>query len=113
MNVEYLSEGVCFVVVSKEPELRQELEKLNETVGHRGDYDVVLDFTRVEIVTSSSMSNLLILQDFLRQHGHKLVLCGVSLPTRGALNVAGLDRVFQFADDKFDGLACLQTAHNP
>lgn len=112
MNIEYLSEHVCFVVVSKEPILRQELEELNEAVGHRGNHDVVLDFTRVEIITSSSMSNLLILQEFLREHSHTLVLCGVSLPTRGALRVAGLDRVFQLADDKFAALASLQAAPN-
>jgi len=110
MSVEYLPDKVLFAVLPKEPQLHQELEAINETVSNNGNYDVVIDFTRVEILTSSSISNLLILRNLLHEQGRQLVLCSVALPTRGLLNVVGLDGFFSLAEDKFAALARLQAS---
>ena len=108
MSVEYLPEKVLFAVLPKEPQLRQELETINETVSNNDSYDVVIDFTRVEVLTSSSISNLVILRNLLHEQGRQLILCNVALPTRGLLNVVGLDGFFSVAEDKFAAFAKLQ-----
>jgi anti-anti-sigma regulatory factor len=110
MAVEHLSDEVLLVVLPKEPQLRHELETINETISNNGDYDVVIDFSRVEILTSSSISNLLILQNLLCERGRRLILSNVALPTRGLFNVVGLEGFFSFADDKYAALANLQHA---
>jgi len=108
MSIEYLPDNVLFAILSKEPQLRQDLETINETVSSNGDYDVVIDFTRVEVLTSSSICNLVILRNLLCDRGRQLVLCNVALPTRGLLNVVGLDGFFNLAEDKFTALARLR-----
>jgi anti-anti-sigma regulatory factor len=100
--------GILLAVLPKEPQLRRELETINDTISNDGDYDVVIDFTRVEVLTSSSISNLVILHNLLCEHGRQLILCSVSLPTKGLFNVVGLADLFSFAEDKFAALARLQ-----
>ncbi len=110
MAIEKLSDEVILVVLAKEPQLRHELEAINETISDDGDCDVVVDFAGVEILTSSSISNLVILRNLLRERGRKLVLCNVALATRGLFHVVGLEGFFDYADDKFAALASLQHA---
>ena len=99
---------VLLAVLPKEPQLRHELETINETVSSNDDYDVVIDFSRVEVLTSSSISNLVILHNLLCERGRQLILCNVTMPTRGLFNVVGLDGFFSLAEDKFAALARLQ-----
>ena len=108
MAIKHLSDEVVLVLLPKEPQLRHELEIVNETISNDGNYDVVIDFSQVEILSSSSISNLLILHNLLCEHGRKLILSNVALPTRGLLNVAGLEGFFSYADDKYVALERLQ-----
>jgi len=64
--------------LSREPEMGNELITVKKMVRDRGDCDVVIDFSGVDIVTSSSLSKLLKLRKMLSDSGHKLVLCSVS-----------------------------------
>lgn len=86
----------------------EELKTVTEMVRDRGDCDVVVDFSSVDIVTSSSLSKLLRLRKLLADCGHRLVFCGVAAATRGIFTVTGLDGIFELADDKFVALASLQ-----
>jgi anti-anti-sigma regulatory factor len=110
MRVEELSDDVLLVVLPKEPRLRTELAKLNETLGKRKDCDVIIDLSLVEIITSSSISNLMILHSLLDEHGRKLILCNVALPTKGVFKTVGLDELFDFAVSRPAALALLQGA---
>jgi len=108
MGIQNLSKDVLFVDLPfKELQMGDELKSLNEIVSNRSDCDVVVDFSKVEIVTSSNISNLLALRALLREHGRQLILCGVSAPTKGIFTVAGLDAVFEFANDKRAALAAM------
>ena len=69
--------------------------------------DVVIDFSIVEVLSSSSLSNLLILRGMLEERGRSLVLCNVSVITKCIFRVAGLDEVFDFADDKPTAVAAV------
>jgi len=85
-----------------------ELKTVTGIVRDRGDCEVVIDFSNVDIITSSSISKLLKLRKLLGDCGHRLVFCSVAAATRGIFTVTGLDGIFEFADDKFVALASLQ-----
>ncbi|NQT03507.1 MAG: STAS domain-containing protein [Planctomycetes bacterium] len=107
MGIQGWSEDIILVDLLQEPEMRDELETVVEMVRDKGNCDVVIDFSGVDIVTSSSLSKLLNLRKMLSDSDHKLVLCSVSSSTKGIFMIAGLDANFEFADDKSVVLASL------
>ncbi len=108
MGIQNWSEEIILVDLPQEPEIGDELKTITEMVRDRGDCDVVIDFSRVDIITSSSLSKLLKLRKLLADCSHRLVFCSVAPATRGIFTVTGLDGIFEIADDKFVALASLQ-----
>jgi anti-anti-sigma regulatory factor len=108
MGIQNWSENVILVELPPEPEFGEELKSATEIVRDRGDCDVILDFSSVDIVTSSSLSKLLKLRKLLVDCGHQLIFCSIASATRGIFTVTGLDGVFEVVDDKFAALATLQ-----
>jgi anti-anti-sigma factor len=108
MGIQDWSEDIILVDLPQEPETGEELKTVTETVRDRGDCDVVIDFSNVDIITSSSLSKLLKLRKLLSDCSHQLIFCSVAAATKGIFTVTGLDGVFEFADDKFVALASLQ-----
>ena len=108
MPTESCTEDTIVVDLPPEQEMRTELESLMETVSLRGHCDVVINFSRVDIVTSSSFCRLLKLRTLLADHGHRLVLCCLEANTKGIFAMIGLDRVFEFVDDKSAALKSLR-----
>jgi len=108
MGIQNWSENVILVELPPEPEFGEELKSATETVQAKRSCDVVLDFCRVDIVTSSSISKLLKLRKSLADCGHRLVFCSVAPATKGIFTVTGLDGIFELVDDKFAALATLQ-----
>lgn len=111
MGIQNFSKNVIFVdLPSDVSQIGEELNNLNETVSARTDCDVVIDFFRVEILNSSSIGNLMILRKLMEEHGHQLVLCNVAVMTKYIFTVAGLDKLFDFVDDRFAAMAAAQGA---
>lgn len=111
MSIQHPPENLIVVnLPSRELEIADELRGLNETVGENPDCDVVIDFSMVEVITSSSLSNLLILRNMLGERGRSLVLCNVSVITKCIFRVAGLDEAFDFANDKPTAVAAIHAA---
>lgn len=108
MGVQNWSDDVVLVDLPQEPQMSGELKTVTEIVRDRGDCDVVIDFSSVDIVTSSSLSALLKLRKLVADCGHKLVFCSVAPATKGIFTVTGLDGIFDLVDDKFVALAGLQ-----
>ena len=108
MGLQNWSEDIILVDLPPEPGLGDELKTATDISRDRGDCDVVVDFSGVDIVTSSSLSKLLKLRKLLADCGHRLVFCNVAPATRGIFTVTGLDGIFEVADDKFVALASLQ-----
>jgi anti-anti-sigma factor len=108
MGIQNWSEDILLVDLPAEPDIGEELKTITEMVRDRGDCDVVVDFSNVDIVTSSSLSKMLKLRKLLGDCGHRLVFCGVAAATKGIFTVTGLDGIFEIADDKFVALASLQ-----
>jgi len=108
MGIQDWSEDIILVDLPQEPDMGEELKTVTEMVRNRGNCDVVIDFSSVDIVTSSSLSKLLKLRKLLTDCGHQLVFCNVAGATKGIFTVTGLDGIFEFAEDKFVALAGLQ-----
>lgn len=108
MGIQNWSEDIVLVDLPEEPDMVDELRTVTGLVRNRGDCDVVIDFSSVDIVTSSSISAMLKLNKLLTDCTHKLVFCNVAPATRNIFTVTGIDGIFEFADDKFVALATLQ-----
>ncbi len=112
MGIQNWSDDVILVDLVPEPDLGDEVVSLTQTVRDRGDCDVVVDFSAIDIITSSSLSKLLKLRKMMTDCGHNLIFCSVAPATKGVFIVTGLDDVFEFVDDKFVALASLQMTAN-
>jgi len=108
MGIQDWSENIILVDLPQEPSVGEELEAVTQMVRDRGDCDVVMDFSNVDILTSSSLSKLLKLRKLLTDCEHRLVFSNVAPATKGIFTVTGLDGIFEVADDKFVALASLQ-----
>ncbi len=108
MGIQNWSENIILVELPQEPQMRDELKAVTDIVRDRGDCDVLLDFSSIDIVTSSSLSALLKLRKLLTDCGHRFIFCNVAAATKGIFTVTGLDGVFEVVDDKFVALAALQ-----
>jgi len=111
MGIQNWEDNVILVDLPREPQTGDELKEVTEIVRDRGDCDVVIDFSDVDIVTSSSLSKLLKLRKLLTDCGHRLVFSNVAAATRGIFTVTGLEGVFEIVDDKFVALASLQVVN--
>jgi anti-anti-sigma factor len=108
MGIQNWEEDIILVDLPREPQMGDELKSVTEMVRDRGDCDVVIDFSDVDIVTSSSLSKLLKLRKLLADCGHQLVFSNVAAATKGIFTVTGIEGIFEIVDDKFVALASLQ-----
>jgi len=114
MGIRNLSENIILAELSSNgPERADELKNLNETISDKCQYDVVVDFSKVEIINSWNISNLLILRDMLEDAGRKLILCNISTITKCIFVVAGLSEIFVFVDNMSAALAAIADKDSP
>ena len=111
MGIQNLSEQVILVTLPPEQRIIDELKSANEVFSSRNDCDVVIDFSTVDIITTASINNLIILHHALHKGGHRLILYSVCALTKSIFKVAGLDAVFEFADDKDAAVAVIEQAN--
>ena len=104
---------VMYTAVSREPELQQELEIINQIVCGRNDCYVIISLAGIEMLSSSSLTHLLMLHNSQSQNGRLLVLCKVGLPIKGIFRTASLDSVFNFAADMFAAQAMIHNNRQP
>jgi anti-anti-sigma factor len=104
MGIQNFSEDVLYVTLPQHPHMGPELESINEMAGNSDGHDVVIDFTKVKILTSASVCSLMILRQLQNSLGRQLVLCGIPAQVRNIFAVTGLEGLFVFAEDKFGAL---------
>jgi anti-anti-sigma factor len=109
VKVENLASDVTTFELQREPQMNGELQAVFDIIAERSDCNVILDFTHVDIITSSSLTKLLKLRQTLLASGRHLVLCCLHPFTKSAFEVTGLDGVFELADDKPAALAILRS----
>jgi anti-anti-sigma factor len=110
MGIDHSSQGILTVDLLPEPDMSTELENVAKVVREGADCDVVIDFSSVDIITSSSISKLLKLNKLVDGYGHRLVLCGLINATKQIFKLSGLDQVFDFIDDKSAALTAVKQA---
>ncbi len=108
MEIQNLSEDIILAELHREPQLEGELQTAFDIANDRGDCDVILDFSKVDIITSSSLAKLLKLRQFLADSDHRLIFCSINSFTKSAFKITGLDGIFELADDKFAATEKLQ-----
>ena len=109
-DVRKLSEDVLMVTLNREPFAYHYhgFASINQIIANEESHDVIVNFHMVKVVTSSILSNLLILHKLLCDAGHRLILCNVNVSSKYVFRIAGLRSVFDFAEDKFAALAALE-----
>lgn len=113
MGIQNISEDIILVELpSESQQIAADLKEVNEKVCNN-NCDVIIDFTRVEIINSSNISNLLILRSLLMESGNQLVFCNVAMTTKCIFVVAGLSEVFIFADSKSSAVSAIQNKKSP
>ena len=108
MSIHRWSEDMILVDLPRELEKQNELQTVIGIVRDRGDSDVVIDFSHVEVVGGACLAGLLEVQRLLNDGGHKLTLCSVAPAIKGVFTIARLDDLFEFVEDRFAALASLQ-----
>lgn len=108
MGIQNWSENIILVDLPAEPMMGDELKTVTGIIKDRGDCDVVMDFSGIDIISSSSLSKLLKLRKMLVDCDHQLILCNVAAATKGIFAVTGLEGIFRVVEDKFVALAGLQ-----
>lgn len=112
MGVHNLLDNLIYAELPSEGlQISEDLKALNETISDRDDCDVIVDFTKVEIINSSNISNLLILRSLVEEQGHQLILCSVSTITKCIFVVAGLAEIFTFIDNKTAALEAVKNTN--
>jgi len=112
ITIHNLSDDIAFLFLH-EMRLHEELETLNEIVSEEADFDLILSFFLVEILTSPNISSLITLRSLLLERGRRLILCNVTLPTKGIFIAAGLREVFNFANDRAAAIEALWAQNVP
>jgi len=112
MSIENWSEDTVLVHLPQELKMDDELNTVTEIVRERGDCDVVIDFSSVDILKTPGIAKLLTLRKLLVDCGHRLILCGLSAAIKGILTVVALDKVFELVDDKSVVLTRVHLLHN-
>lgn len=108
MGIQNLSEDVLFVTLPQHPHLSHELESINEIASNSDGHDVVVDFSKVKILTSASVCSLMILRQLQSGLGRQLVLCSIPAQIRNIFALTGLEDLFVFANDKFGALESMR-----
>ncbi|MBN2138955.1 MAG: STAS domain-containing protein [Sedimentisphaerales bacterium] len=108
MGIQYWTHDIVIVDLPEEPQISDELDGVAEIVSAGRGCAVVLDFSEVDIVTSSSLSKLLELQRLVANAGRRIILCCLDTAIEGILKAANLEGCFELADERFIALTTIE-----
>ena len=109
MAIQNLSEHVLLITLPAEPQSAgTEAEMAMRSAGARPDCDVIVDFSLVEIMSSATLCNLLILERHVEHDGpaaHPVLR--PRQDCQASSRRVGLHKLFRFADDEFAAVQSL------
>ena len=88
-------------------EVGRELSRLVESDGAER---LLLDFGRVDFLSSAALGQLIVLDKKLKTRGGRLRLCGIRPEIREVFLLTRLDRVFDIHEDESSALAAFAAA---
>jgi anti-anti-sigma regulatory factor len=104
MPIANLSEDVLLIALPEQPQDTDELDEVNKMFGDSVDRDVIVDLSKVQVLTSGTICGLIILDRLLRGGGHQLVLFNVPSSVKKVFVRTDLLTVFEFACDEATAL---------
>lgn len=108
MGIQNYSEEILLITLPEQPQHSQEIDIVNKLFSESVDFDVLVDFVKVEILTSETLCGLMILSRLLKGAGRKLVLYDLSPAIKQIFVRTGLITVFDLADDQLDAIQHIQ-----
>jgi anti-anti-sigma regulatory factor len=111
MSIENLKDTIILSTPSNELGLKKELDELLEMIIDKRNCDVVIDFIYVNIIGKEILHKLFKLLLQMTDYGHRLVFCSIGGGIMLMLKLTGLDRFFEFGENKLTALASLQTVN--
>ena len=100
MAIESISNDILLIMLPEHPQNGNEIDLVNKMLSEGVDYDVVMDFGKVQMLTSSTICSLMILERLLRGGGRQFVICNVPSDIKQVFTRTGLMSVFEFSDDR-------------
>jgi len=100
MALHNLSENTLLITLPQEPDRSSELETAARLTTPRASRHVIVDFTRVETMSSVTICGLIILNRLLSTAGRQLILCSVPPNVVAIFKRVGLHKLLQFVEDK-------------
>jgi anti-anti-sigma regulatory factor len=108
MGIQNFSEDVILITLPEQPQHGDEIDIVNKLLSDSVDFDVMVDFSKVEMLTSGSICGLMILSKLLQGAGRKLVLFNLPSAIQQIFVRTGLISVFDLADDELDAQQRIQ-----
>jgi stage II sporulation protein AA (anti-sigma F factor antagonist) len=87
----------------------QEFEKHIVGLFAEGARSVIVDLSKVDLITSAGIRVLVMMAQRLGRSGGALVLCALSAKVRGVFDIAGLLTQFKIVDSRGDAAALIAT----
>jgi anti-anti-sigma regulatory factor len=108
MGIQNWSDEIILVNLANEPQMGEELQTVVDLIEDGRECDVVVDFSDVDIITSSSIAKMLKIRKGLHECQRQLVFCSVTSQTMNLFKVVALDTVFEIMENQFVALTSLQ-----
>jgi anti-anti-sigma regulatory factor len=110
VKIESLAGDIIVFSVRGEPDLGDELRAITEMVAGDVDSNVIIDFVCVDIIRSSSLTEMLKLRQVLVVRSRQLVLCNMHPLTQSIMEITDLNRVFVIVADKQAGVSLIRSS---
>jgi len=111
VGVQEFSENVLLVTLPVEPQQGDELDKVKNMLCEEANRDIIVDFSKVMILTSESLSELMVLDRILGESRRFMVLCNVPSKIQHIFMRTGLAAIFEFAKDELAALQYIRSEY--
>jgi anti-sigma B factor antagonist len=89
--------------------IQQVGDQLNSLVDQDGHQRILLNFSKVEYLSSAALGKLVVLRKKVESVKGKLALCDIDENIFEAFKITGFDRIFKIFPDEQEALQYLQT----
>ena len=108
MEIKELSKNIVLAVLSGDGQVKNDLAEARQFIDSNSSCHLVLDFSSVEMINSSIITELLSVRELLNKHQRRLIISGLSFLNRSVFVAAGLLNVFKLVTDKKSALIALE-----
>jgi anti-anti-sigma regulatory factor len=113
MGTENLRDDVLLVTLPRQPQASSDIEQATRMITFGAPCHVIIDFSLVEVMPSSTISELIIIENHLHERDRQLVLCSVPHRIQELLVRIGVQSLFRLADDQLGALQLLDRCSCP